>query len=75
MVLMRAYIDQSEMEWDADDIRTSSEAKKYISPGALKRDLPPPSHPNYCKSCLPPPANPWNRGCSRFCRCRKGTET
>ncbi|XP_061992200.1 protein RALF-like 32 [Rosa rugosa] len=51
-------------------------AQKYISPGALRKDLPVcnggASGEAYSKTggCLPPPANPYNRGCSKYYRCR-----
>lgn len=80
--LITAFSWKFAAEWDMESEANlmSSEAKKCISPGALKRDLPPSGNgargddPN-CKSCQPPPSNPWNRGCSRLCRCRKGRET
>lgn len=51
------------------------EQKKYISPGALKRDEPVchegASGDAYSNSrCLPPSSNPYNRGCSKYYRCR-----
>ncbi|XP_058181015.1 protein RALF-like 32 [Rhododendron vialii] len=51
-------------------------ATKYISPGALKRDEPVcrggASGEAYSKTggCLPPQSNPYNRGCSKYYRCR-----
>ncbi|XP_023528073.1 protein RALF-like 32 [Cucurbita pepo subsp. pepo] len=56
--------------------RFLEQQKKYISIGALKKD-----HPAcdgggggqpYTRSgsCAPPPANPYNRGCSKIYRCR-----
>ncbi|KAH7833284.1 hypothetical protein Vadar_004793 [Vaccinium darrowii] len=51
-------------------------ATKYISPGALKRDQPVcrggASGEAYSKTggCLPPESNPYNRGCSKYYRCR-----
>ncbi|XP_010326858.1 protein RALF-like 32 [Solanum lycopersicum] len=54
--------------------RFLAERKKYISPGALKRDQPVcnggGSGQPYSRSCLPPPSNPYNRGCSKYYRCR-----
>ncbi|KAK9288131.1 hypothetical protein L1049_016579 [Liquidambar formosana] len=52
------------------------EQKKYISPGALKRDQPVCNGgargEAYSNSggCLPPPSNPENRGCPKYYRCR-----
>ena len=52
------------------------EQKRYISPGALRRDKPVCNDANrgeaYSKSgdCLPPPSNPQTRGCSKYYRCR-----
>ncbi|KAJ8755291.1 hypothetical protein K2173_019089 [Erythroxylum novogranatense] len=49
---------------------------KYISPGALNKDRPAcsgeASGQSYSSSCLPPPANHENRGCSKIYRCRSG---
>lgn len=54
--------------------RFLEERKKYISPGALKRDQPVCNGGGngepYSRSCLPPPSNPYNRGCSKYYRCR-----
>ncbi|WCJ27619.1 ralf-like 32 [Euphorbia peplus] len=48
--------------------------KKYISPGALKRDQPVcnqgSSGQSYSSTCLPPPSNPHTRGCSKYYHCR-----
>ncbi|KAL4290174.1 hypothetical protein GQ457_14G012620 [Hibiscus cannabinus] len=52
------------------------EEKRYISPGALKRDQPVcrggSSGEAYSKTggCLPEPSNPYDRGCSKYYRCR-----
>ncbi|KAG6597606.1 Protein RALF-like 32, partial [Cucurbita argyrosperma subsp. sororia] len=56
--------------------RFLEEQKKYISIGALKKDMiafegssggqPFPKSEN----CAPPPLNPYNRGCSKISRCR-----
>ncbi|KAJ0034302.1 hypothetical protein Pint_25541 [Pistacia integerrima] len=47
---------------------------KYISPGALRGDLPACGKTArgdpYSKTCLPPPSNPYQRGCSKYYRCR-----
>ncbi|KAI9081718.1 hypothetical protein K1719_036321 [Acacia pycnantha] len=56
--------------------RLMVEQRKYISPGALRRDKPVcnggGSGEAYSKSggCLPPPSNPHTRGCSKYYRCR-----
>ncbi|KAK7400065.1 hypothetical protein VNO78_11264 [Psophocarpus tetragonolobus] len=44
----------------------SQKANKYITMGVTKRNITPCS-----KNCLPPASNPYNRGCSRICKCRK----
>ncbi|CAK9149914.1 unnamed protein product [Ilex paraguariensis] len=52
------------------------EQRKYISSGALKKDEPVCNGGGggeaYSKSegCLPPQSNPYNRGCSKYYRCR-----
>lgn len=52
------------------------EQRRYISVGALKRDKPVcdagAGGESYTQSggCLPPPANPVSRGCSKYYRCR-----
>ncbi|WJX47137.1 hypothetical protein P8452_33862 [Trifolium repens] len=49
---------------------------RYISEGALKRDKPVcnggAGGEAYSKSegCIPPPSHPYNRGCSKYYRCR-----
>ncbi|XP_054820306.1 protein RALF-like 32 [Prosopis cineraria] len=55
--------------------RLMVEQRKYISPGALRRDKPVCNGGGgeaYSKSggCLPPPSNPHTRGCSKYYRCR-----
>ncbi|XP_054822743.1 protein RALF-like 32 [Prosopis cineraria] len=55
--------------------RLMAEQRKYISPGALRRDKPVCNGGGgeaYSKSggCLPPPSNPHTRGCSKYYRCR-----
>lgn len=57
-------------------LRRNLETKKYISPGALKRDQPVCNGggrgQSYSKSdgCLPPESHPYTRGCSKYYRCR-----
>lgn len=57
-------------------LRRILETKKYISPGALKRDEPVCNGggrgESYSKSdgCLPPQSHPYDRGCSKYYRCR-----
>ncbi|KAL5053868.1 hypothetical protein RYX36_034550 [Vicia faba] len=52
------------------------EQRRYISEGALKRDKPVcnggAGGEAYSRSegCIPPPSNPYNRGCSKYYRCR-----
>ncbi|KDP32602.1 hypothetical protein JCGZ_13152 [Jatropha curcas] len=59
---------------DSEISRRFLEQKKYISPGALKRDQPVcnggANGQSYSSSCLPPSSNPQNRGCPRYYRCR-----
>ncbi|XP_004147646.3 protein RALF-like 32 [Cucumis sativus] len=56
--------------------RFLEQQKKYISIGALKKDHPACDGASggqpYTRSgsCAPPPANPYNRGCSKIYRCR-----
>ncbi|XVF37913.1 hypothetical protein REPUB_Repub20aG0052300 [Reevesia pubescens] len=65
-----------EMLMESEISRRFLEQKKYISPGALKRDQPVcnggSSGEAYSKTggCLPEPSNPYNRGCSKYYRCR-----
>ncbi|XP_057498911.1 protein RALF-like 32 [Actinidia eriantha] len=68
-----------EMLMESEVSRRFLQSKKYISPGALKRDQ------AVCNSgakgeaysktddCLPPESNPYNRGCSKYYRCRDGS--
>ncbi|KAG4999852.1 hypothetical protein GLYMA_08G108100v4 [Glycine max] len=44
----------------------AKKANKYIIMEVTKRNIAPCS-----KNCLPPASNPYNRGCSRICKCRK----
>lgn len=60
----------------AEEVRRILEQKKYISPGALKRDRPVcnggANGESYSRSggCLPPPSHSYDRGCSKYYRCR-----
>ncbi|KVI08350.1 hypothetical protein Ccrd_013276 [Cynara cardunculus var. scolymus] len=62
--------------WESEITRRYLEEKRYISVGALKRDQPACGGGGrgeaYTKSgsCTPPPSNPYNRGCSKYYRCR-----
>ncbi|KAI6694755.1 hypothetical protein NL676_022465 [Syzygium grande] len=68
--------EDTEFQMDSEINRRILEQKKYISPGALKRDQPVcnggGSGNAYSKSgdCLPPPSNPETRGCSKYYQCR-----
>ncbi|CAN6580219.1 unnamed protein product [Malus baccata var. baccata] len=67
---------ESELLMESEISRRFLQTKKYISPGALKPDQP------VCKGgargeaysktggCLPPPSHPYQRGCSKYYRCR-----
>ncbi|KAL7251125.1 hypothetical protein ACSBR1_013037 [Camellia fascicularis] len=65
-----------EMVMESEVSRRFLETKKYISPGALKRNQPVcnggASGEAYSKTsgCLPPQSNPYSRGCSKYYRCR-----
>ncbi|XP_028121130.1 cold-responsive protein kinase 1-like [Camellia sinensis] len=65
-----------EMVMESAVSRRFMETKKYTSPGALKRDQSVcnggGSGEAYSKTrgCLPPQSNPYDRGCSRYYRCR-----
>ncbi|KAJ9187076.1 hypothetical protein P3X46_002572 [Hevea brasiliensis] len=63
-----------ELLMESEISRRILEQKKYISPGALKRDEPVcnggASGQSYSSSCLPPSSNPETRGCSKYYRCR-----
>ncbi|XP_038723969.1 protein RALF-like 32 [Tripterygium wilfordii] len=64
-----------EVLMESEISRRFLEGKKYISPGALKRDQPVcnggAGGEAYSKSgCLPPSSNSYNRGCSNYYRCR-----
>ncbi|XP_057420975.1 protein RALF-like 32 [Lotus japonicus] len=67
---------EDELLMESEISRRFLEERRYISPGALKRDKPVcnggASGEAYSKSggCLPPPSNPYNRGCSKYYRCR-----
>ncbi|XP_044500684.1 protein RALF-like 32 [Mangifera indica] len=54
--------------------RIVGEVPKYISPGALRGDLPACGKTArgdpYSKTCLPPRSNSYQRGCSKYYRCR-----
>ncbi|KAI9196134.1 hypothetical protein LWI28_021297 [Acer negundo] len=54
--------------------RVLREAPKFISPGALKNNLPVcgagARGDPYSKSCLSSPVNRYQRGCSKYYRCR-----
>ncbi|XVF84559.1 hypothetical protein PTKIN_Ptkin17bG0046700 [Pterospermum kingtungense] len=69
----------NEMLMESETSRRFLEQRKYISPGALKRDQPicngGAGGEAYSKSggCLPEPSNPYNRGCSKYYRCRSGS--
>ncbi|KAL0385657.1 UNVERIFIED_CONTAM: protein RALF-like 32 [Sesamum radiatum] len=73
-----AECDQVELEMlmESEISRRILEQKKYISPGALKRDQPVcnggAAGEPYSRGsgCLPEPSNTYNRGCSRYYRCR-----
>ncbi|XVE84665.1 hypothetical protein DITRI_Ditri17bG0031400 [Diplodiscus trichospermus] len=66
----------NEMLMVSEISRRFLEQKKYISPGALKRDEPVCNGGSggeaYSKTegCLPQPSNPYSRGCSKYYRCR-----
>ncbi|KAG9144363.1 hypothetical protein Leryth_024501 [Lithospermum erythrorhizon] len=67
--------DYIEEMMESEISRRFLEQRRYISIGALKRDHPAcdggASGTPYTRSgCLPPPANPYNRGCSKYYRCR-----
>ncbi|KAI8010611.1 Protein RALF-like 32 [Camellia lanceoleosa] len=65
-----------EMVMESEVSRRFLETKKYISPGALKRNQPVcnggANGEAYSKTsgCLPPQSNPYSRGCSKYYRCR-----
>ncbi|XWS13338.1 hypothetical protein CRYUN_Cryun36dG0029000 [Craigia yunnanensis] len=69
----------NEMLMESEISRRFLEQKRYISPGALKRDQPVCNGGSngeaYSKTrgCLPQPSNPYNRGCSKYYRCRSGS--
>ncbi|GMI88990.1 ralf-like 32 [Hibiscus trionum] len=66
----------NEILMESEISRRLLEGKRYISPGALKRDQPVcrggSGGEAYSKSggCLPEPSNPYDRGCSKYYRCR-----
>ncbi|EEF24865.1 RALFL33, putative, partial [Ricinus communis] len=63
-----------EMLMESEISRRFLAEKKYISPGALKRDQPVcnggANGQSYSSSCLPPSSNPHTRGCSKYYQCR-----
>ncbi|XP_009343824.2 protein RALF-like 32 [Pyrus x bretschneideri] len=68
--------DEGELLMESEISGRFLQTKKYISPGALKPDQPVCNGGGrgeaYSKTggCLPPPSNPYNRGCSKYYRCR-----
>ncbi|KAJ7957263.1 Rapid ALkalinization Factor [Quillaja saponaria] len=68
--------EENELLMESEISRRFLEQKRYISPGALKRDQPVcrggASGEAYSKAggCLPPQSNPATRGCSKYYRCR-----
>ncbi|TYH49838.1 hypothetical protein ES332_D10G163000v1 [Gossypium tomentosum] len=73
---IRECNEANEMLMESEISRRFLEQKRYISPGALKRDQPVcrggAGGEAYSKSggCLPEPSNHYNRGCSKYYRCR-----
>ncbi|XP_010023633.2 protein RALF-like 32 [Eucalyptus grandis] len=70
--------EEAEFQMDSEINRRLLEQKKYISPGALKRDQPVcnggGSGNAYTNSgCLPTPSNPHTRGCAKYYQCRSGS--
>ncbi|XP_004504374.1 protein RALF-like 32 [Cicer arietinum] len=67
---------EDEFLMESEISRRFLEERRYISNGALKRDKPVcnggASGEAYSKSegCIPPPSNPYTRGCSKYYRCR-----
>ncbi|XP_051118266.1 protein RALF-like 32 [Andrographis paniculata] len=71
-------LESEEMSMESETSRRfmEEEKRRYISPGALKRDQP------VCNGggagepysrgsgCLPQPSRPYNRGCQKYYRCR-----
>ncbi|XP_050237388.1 protein RALF-like 32 [Mercurialis annua] len=72
--IAECYAEEYEMLMESEISRRFLEEKKYISPGALKRDQPVcksgANGQSYSSSCLPPSSNPHSRGCSKYYRCR-----
>ncbi|KAF8388468.1 hypothetical protein HHK36_027140 [Tetracentron sinense] len=72
--IAECYEEQEEMAMESEISRRILQTTKYISPGALKPNLPICGNGargnSYSSSCLPPQANPSNRGCSKYYRCR-----
>ncbi|CAL5214074.1 unnamed protein product [Lathyrus oleraceus] len=68
--------EEGEELMESEISRRLLEQRRYISEGALKRDRPVcnggAGGEAYSKSegCIPPPSNPYNRGCSKYYRCR-----
>ncbi|KAL8486921.1 hypothetical protein ACS0TY_023104 [Phlomoides rotata] len=66
-----------EILMESEISRRFLQQKRYISPGALKRDQPvcnngAPGEP-YSRgggACVPEQSNPYHRGCSRYYQCR-----
>ncbi|KAE9601153.1 putative rapid ALkalinization Factor [Lupinus albus] len=51
---------------DSQKTQKHSEPNKHITFEAMKHSIAP------CgKNCVPPQSNPYRRGCSMICRCRK----
>lgn len=64
-------------EWGRSE-RFLAGSKKFITPGVLKKDQAVCSGggrgQSYSTTCLPPPSNSYNRGCSKIYRCRSWVE-
>ncbi|KAM6544614.1 hypothetical protein CsatB_025350 [Cannabis sativa] len=69
--------EEGEMFMESDISRRILEEKRYISPGALRRDQPVcrggQGGESYSRAgnCLPQQSNPPGRGCEKYYKCRK----
>ncbi|KAF8388469.1 hypothetical protein HHK36_027141 [Tetracentron sinense] len=72
--IAECYEEQEEMAMESEISRRILQGTKYITPGAQKPNQPVCGNGaqgvSYSSSCLPPQANPSNRGCTKYYGCR-----
>ncbi|EEF41748.1 protein RALF-like 32 [Ricinus communis] len=70
----RSDTDEEELLMESETSQRLLLGGKFISPGTLRRNIPACGNAErgdpYSATCLPPPSNPYNRGCLRYYKCR-----